>query len=319
MGEESFMNITILGAAGFIGTNLTLKLAKNPENNIQVVDEHYEYFNDCVDLCNVREKELAFDIQSDFSEVLKDQEQVYHLISTNNPTSSNKDIGQEITDNISISINILEACVKNRVKKIIFISSGGTVYGNATHYPICEDDITQPITTYGIQKLTIEKLLYLYHYVHGLDYGVIRLSNPYGPYQRPNGKLGVVTTFAYKALKREKLVVYGDGSVVRDYVFIDDAVEAIVNVANSEAKYKIFNFGSGVGTSIKDIIAILERTLGYAIDVEYREKRSVDVPVNYLDISRYKSVFGENQVTSLDEGIGKTLNFIKYTQRMVSG
>ena len=134
----------------------------------------------------------------------------------------------------------------------------------------------------------IEKLLYLYNYVHKLNYSIIRLSNPYGPYQRPNGKLGVITTFVYKALKGEKLVVYGDGSVVRDYIFISDAVEGIVRIASSCTEEKIFNLGSGIGTSVNDIISTIKKVLNNSIEVEYIEKRAVDVQVNYLDMSKYK-------------------------------
>ena len=116
------------------------------------------------------------------------------------------------------------------MKKIIFISSGGTIYGEGK-CPLSEEAPTNPITTYGIQKLTIEKIIYLYSYIHGIDYRIVRMANPYGPYQRPNGKLGAVTTFTYKALKNEMIEIYGDGTNVRDYIYIDDAIAAIINVA----------------------------------------------------------------------------------------
>ena len=217
------MKIVVLGAAGFIGTNLSITLMKAPENELVLVDEKKEYFCDAVNSgkANVSLRECCFDVTTSFDVFLKGADLVYHLVSTNNPTSSNSNIGQEITDNIAITINILEACVRQKVKKIVFLSSGGTVYGNVEHYPISETCTTNPITTYGIQKLTIEKILYLYNYVYGLNYAIIRLSNPYGPYQRPNGKLGVISTFVYKALKDETLTVYGDGENIRDYIYIN--------------------------------------------------------------------------------------------------
>lgn len=305
------MNIVILGAAGFIGTNLTLELAKNRENKIIVVDEKMEYFNSAIEFPNVKKYLLRFEPDTDFADVLEGQDVVYHLISTNNPTSSNKDIGHDITDNVKISISLLEACVRSHVKKVVFISSGGTVYGKTTSFPIKEEAVTDPITTYGIQKLTIEKLLYLYHYVYDLEYSVIRLSNPFGPFQRPNGKLGVVTTFIHKALQGERLLVYGDGSVVRDYIYITDAVNGIIRIANSDCEERIFNLGSGKGTSVNEIIDIIKKVVQIPVDVEYVEERAVDVPINVLDSSKYESYFGKRKMKSLEEGVRLTMEFLK--------
>lgn len=307
------MKIVLLGAAGFIGTNLSIRLMKLPKNELVLVDEKIEYFRDVVNCGkpNVSIREHCFNATSGFDELLEGADLVYHLVSTNNPSTSNNNIGQEITDNIVLTINILEACVRQKVKKIVFLSSGGTVYGNTEHYPIAETCSTNPITTYGIQKLTIEKMLYLYNYVYGLDYAVIRLSNPYGPYQRPNGKLGVVTTFIYKAMKDETLTVYGDGKNVRDYIYIDDAVEGIIRISNAVTKDKIFNLGSGCGTSINEIVEKIKKVIGKPLDVDYVDKRMVDVRVNYLDISNYESHFGKLQLISLEEGIALTLDFMQ--------
>lgn len=305
------MNIIILGAAGFIGTNLTARLAADPGNRIVAVDEEPGYFHGDVDFPNVEKKAVKFDRHTDFQSLLAGQEQVYHLVSTNNPASSNRDVEHEITDNIEISVRILEACVSNRIRKIIFLSSGGTVYGKGTAFPIREDAAANPITTYGIQKLTVEKLVYLYHYIHGLDYAVIRLSNPYGPYQRPDGRLGVVTTFIYKALRGETLMVYGDGSIIRDYIYIADAVTGIIRIAQGSREDKVFNLGSGKGVSIRELISVIETVAGVPVAVAYLEKRSVDVPVSYLDISRYERNFGQLSLKPLEEGIRLTINYFE--------
>lgn len=129
--------------------------------------------------------------------------------------------------------------------------------------------------------------------MYGLDYRIIRLANPYGPYQRPNGVLGAVTTFTYKAIKREEIQVYGDGSVVRDYIYIDDAINAIIKVVNGENKHHTFNLGCGYGTSIKELLLTIEKALGIELKIVYRAGRTVDVPVNYLDISRYEKYYGK--------------------------
>ena len=304
------MNIVILGAAGFIGTNLAMHLSTKYNNIVTLVDEKKEYFAQMPEMKNAKEVYVKFNEDTNFDHLFEGQDIVYHLISTNNPTTSNKNISKDLTDNVTISINLLEACVRNKIKKVVFISSGGTVYGPDVSMPINESSDTNPINTYGIQKLTIEKLLYLYGYMHGLDYRIVRLSNPYGPYQRPNGKLGVVSTFIYKALKGEKITVYGDGTVVRDYIYIDDAIKGIELIANSETEEKIFNLGSGKGTSVNEIIEIITKVLKLRVDVEYIEKRSVDVPINVLDISRVEKLYGRDiKIKSLEEGMEKTKDF----------
>ena len=306
------MRITILGAAGFIGTNLAIRLSKNDKDVITLVDRKEEFFSTIkeMNLQNVRFKISSLNTTMDFN-ILKEQDVVYHLVSTNVPTTSNKHISQDIQANVLFSSNLFEACVSHKVKKVVFLSSGGTVYGKESRCPLSENIPTNPISSYGVQKITIEKLLYLYYYMYGLDYRIIRLANPYGPYQRPNGVLGAVTTFTYKAIRDEQITVYGDGSVVRDFIYIDDAIDAILNIVNGENKHRVFNVGSGYGTSLKDILCAIENVLKCRLNVEYKEGRAVDVPVNFLDISRYEKYYGKLNPISIEEGIMKTANFMK--------
>lgn len=305
------MRIVVLGAAGFIGTNLIMRLAQNSSNEIIAVDERFDYFDQCLYKPNVKIIEQKFAYDADFQDIMKKADIVYHLVSTNNPSSSNMNIGSDIADNVLITVRILDACILEKISNVVFISSGGTVYGDLVRNPITEYEATNPINTYGIQKLTIEKILYLYYRMHGIDYRVVRLANPYGPHQRPNGRLGVITTFVYKALNDEELIVYGDGEVVRDYIYIDDAVDGIVNIASFKSEEKVFNLGSGVGTSVNEIIGIIEKLMGIPLQVEYRQKRSVDVPVNILDVTRYKDTFSINEFLNIHDGINKTIEYFK--------
>ena len=225
------MRVIILGAAGFIGTNLSLSLSKAKDLELTLVDRSSEYFNTIKSL-NIKANIIVSDFSenTDFDSMLRGQEVVYHLVSTTVPTTSNQHITEELKANVIFTSNMLDACVRVGIKKVVFISSGGTVYGKEENCPLKENTATNPITSYGVQKVTIEKLLYLYHYLYHLDYRVIRLANPYGPYQRPNGILGAVTTFTYKALINEPITVFGDGSVVRDFIYIDDAIRGIINI-----------------------------------------------------------------------------------------
>lgn len=306
------MNIIILGAAGFLGTNIAIKLAQHKENFITLIDKNKEWFTNIerFNFSNVEILEESLDQDMDFS-VLKGQDIVYHLVSTNVPSNSNQHISHDIQANVLFSLRTFDACIEFGVKKIVFISSGGTVYGKEAKCPLSEDDPTNPITSYGVQKVTIEKLLYLYNYTYGIDYKIIRLSNPYGPYQRPNGLLGVVTTFVYKALNGEQVYVYGDGSVVRDFIYIDDVIRAIENIVNIDSKYNIFNLGCGYGTSIKTLIKTIESTLDIKVNAVYKKGRTVDIPVNFLDMSRYEACYGRLNPISLEEGIKNTVDFLK--------
>lgn len=307
------MKILLLGAAGFIGTNLAIELSKKVKDEITLVDRNAEYFKPIlkINFKNVHILESDFTVDMDFDSILKGQDVVFHLVSTTVPTTSNQHISKELMSNVVFSANLFEACIRCGVKKVVFISSGGTVYGKEVDCPLKEKTATNPISSYGVQKVTIEKLLYLYGYMYGLDYRIIRLANPYGPYQRPNGILGAVTTFTYKALRDEEIVVYGDGSVVRDFVYIDDAIRAIMKIVEGDNKHHTFNIGCGYGTSIKKLLVTIENALEKKLNVSYVEARKVDVPVNYLDISRYEKYYGALNPISLDEGIKKTAEFMK--------
>lgn len=307
------MNIILLGAAGFIGTNLTIQLARSQTNKITLVDRKKQYFSNIVKLGleNIDLLECDFDEYTDFANLLEGQDIVYHLLSTTVPTTSNQHIVEELKANVIVTARILECCIKCGVKKVVFLSSGGTVYGKEVECPLDESVATNPITSYGVQKITIEKLLYLYNYMYGLEYRVIRLANPYGPYQRPNGILGAVTTFTYKALKGEEIEVYGDGSVIRDFIYIDDAIRGILNIVGGKSEYKVFNLGCGYGTNISTVLNTIEKTLKIELKIKHKPARKVDVPTNFLDISRYEAEYGKLNPLPLSEGIKKTADFMK--------
>lgn len=307
------MKIALFGGAGFIGVNLARALAARGGHDITVIDAREEFFEPLrkMELPGVHFAVSEFPSETDFDRLLRGVDVVYHLVSTTNPSTSNHGISHELEANVVATSRFLESCVRTGVGRVIFISSGGTVYGKEQSCPLHEDTPTYPISSYGIQKITIEKLLYLYHYLHGLDYRVVRLANPYGPYQRPNGVLGAVVTFTYKALKNEEIIVYGDGSVVRDFIYIDDAVRGILQIAEGESPHQIFNLGCGYGTSIHDVLLEIEKALDLSLNITYKEGRKVDVPVNYLDISRYEQYYGSLDPIPLREGILKTAQFMK--------
>lgn len=307
----------ILGAAGFIGTNLTLRLLDYHKKLILFDKSKSVYIrkiqNAVMDgQVSIREGSFTDMELGDWYKVipeLEEVETVYHLISTTCPTNSNRNIAAEIEENLISTIHFLDACVQAKVKKVVFLSSGGTVYGKE-HTGLCrEEEEAFPITVYGMQKLSIEKALYLYWNIYGLDYRIVRLSNPYGPYQRPNGIQGVVTTFTWNALNGLPVSVYGDGSVIRDYIYIDDAIEGILKIAESNGSYRLYNLGSGKGFSVLQVIALLKEKISKELKVQFLNGRKVDVPINILDISRYQMDFGEFKPIHLSEGIDRLIYY----------
>lgn len=306
--------ILILGAAGFIGTNLTLRLLQE-KKKLFLFERAEAVFAPKVQ-CAIKQGDAA-QIRGSFLEniwqdklsLLREVDTVYHLISTTCPTNSNRNTAIEIEENMVSTIRLLDACVEAGVPKIVFLSSGGTVYGKE-HTGLChEEEEAFPITAYGVQKLGIEKILYLYHHMYGLDYRIVRLSNPYGPYQRPDGVQGAITTFTWRALHDKPIEVYGDGSVVRDYIYIEDAIDGIRKIAEQQGNFRLYNLGSGKGHSLKEVLQVITGVVGKMPQIIYKSGRSVDVPVNVLDISRFREDFGCFEPIGLEEGIRRLVRF----------
>src|SRR5215210_3327908 len=157
--------------------------------------------------------------------------------------------------------------------KVIFASSGGTVYGPPQEIPITENHPTNPTTSYGIVKLAVEKYLDLFYQMRGLNYTVLRLPNSYGPYQDPGGQQGAIAVFLRRIHTHQPITIWGDGRVVRDFLYAVDLAEALVAAAEVEASRKVLNIGSGQGTSLNELVALMAEVTGERPEVEYRSGR----------------------------------------------
>jgi UDP-glucose 4-epimerase len=230
---------------------------------------------------------------------------VFHLACTTLPATSNSDLRTDLSSNVLPTLGLLEAARASGVRRLVFISSGGTVYGLQHQASIAETHETDPICGYGIHKLAIEKYLFLYRYQYGLDYRILRLSNPYGAGQVCDRPQGVIGRFLYQALHDRPLEVWGAGTTVRDYLYIDDAVAALTAAATHCGPSRLFNVGSGRGHSLLDIIQVIETVLGHRLEVGFKAARTVDLPTNVLDISRAKEELGWRPVVDLATGIDR--------------
>ena len=236
---------------------------------------------------------------------------VYHLVGATNPASSNRDVIFDTETNLIPTLRLLEACVRAKVRRIVFSSSGGTVYGASNRCPISEEHPTEPRSSYGIVKLATEKYLALFHHLHGLDYTVLRVANCYGPRLPVTGEQGVVGSFLDRLNRGEPIEIWGDGAVTRDYVYVGDVAQAFLAALDQTSPFKIFNVGTGMGTSLLDLLALMERVTGRRAAVVKKSGRPVDVPVNILDPARARQFLGWQAGTPLDAGLLHTWNWVR--------
>ena len=305
------MHCLVLGGAGFIGSHIVDALVAKG-HRVRVFD-----------LPNISTKNLEdtmefieimggdFHNVNDISPAIEGVDVVFHLVGTTLPGPSNENPVYDVETNVVGTLYLLKAAVEKGVKKIIFASSGGTVYGVPQTNPIPETHPTNPLCSYGITKLTIEKYLFLFHHLYDLDYTVLRLGNPYGERQRMDNVQGAVAVFLGKILNNQTITIWGDGSVARDYFYISDLVSAFTRVMDFDAKSHLYNIAGGRAYSLKEIVSVIRRVTGRNFHVEFTPGRRLDVPVNCLDITRAKDELNWQPGVSLEKGIARTWEWLK--------
>lgn len=309
------MKALIIGGNGFIGTHLVDALLES-NHSVRVFDRYPNRYRE--QLPNVEYVAGDFANHGEVDAAVEGMDCIFHLAYTTLPQTSNDDPIYDVRSNVVDTLQLLQSCKEHGVRKFIFISSGGTVYGIPQQTPISEDHPTDPICSYGISKLTIEKYLHLFHRLHGLDYVVARLSNPYGEYQNPFAKQGAIGVFLGNVIQGQPITIWGDGEVVRDYVYIKDAVKALVLSAEFEGGPEsphVFNVGYGSGSSLNQIIAEIKQVADVPVEVRYSPARSVDVPANVLDISRAGHHLEWHPQVGLAEGLARSWSWIKSIHR----
>lgn len=303
----------VLGGGGFIGSHLVGALLAQGRR-VRVLELPYRKYERLIPRhANLEWIEGNFANAHDIKRALDNAESVFHLVSTTQPQSSNDNPAFDIQSNLLATIGLLEHMRPLKKIPLIFISSGGTIYGKPQIIPIPETHPTEPQCSYAIVKLAIEKYLALYHLLYGIDYRILRLANPYGPGQEANHSQGLIGAFLPKILGDRPIEVWGDGSTVRDYFYIGDAIEALLLAEHYHGDRRIFNIGSGRGHSIKEIIAALEDVTGKKADVRFTAKREFDVPVSILDILLAQEELGWRPSTALDKGIRMTMDWLQYS------
>ena len=305
-------NILFLGGAGFIGSNLIRTLiGRKDDIKVYVLEPSFSNISrlDGMEVQVFRGTLQDIDFVQSIIEA-NHIDTIVHLVATIIPGSTFEDYKREYQQVIFPTIELMQYCAQKDIK-FVYFSSGGTVYGNRTDMtPFKETDPMAPISYYGWSKQMMENSILYVHRTAGLKYLIVRPSNPYGHGQNIHAKQGLIAVALGKILAGEPIVVWGDGSNVRDYIYIDDLCEVLCLLLEKDVCNTTLNIGSGVGASINDIIQVLRDVVSEEVQVEYQPARKVDVSHMILDTTHLKQ-YVNVEFTSLVEGVTRFYRDVK--------
>lgn len=292
--------IVITGPNGFIGSHLIKALMDSNYNHIYGID--------------IKPRKTAgidcaigsFDDSDLLGETLQENDIVIHLACTTVPATSELNKKGDLNKNVLGSVNLMKTCVDKKVHKLIFFSSGGTVYGDHGDMPISETAKPSPISAHGLMKLAIENEIIAHHHLHGLNYVILRPSNPYGCAVEIKKNQGIIDVILSKAINNEPIDIWGDGTVVRDYIYIDDLTHLVTEIIKQDISNTTLNAGTGIGTSINAMIDLVNQFTDTKHLVQYKENRYFDIPYNILNIEKSKKLLNWKPQTILKAGIEKS-------------
>ncbi|MCC3145672.1 SDR family oxidoreductase [Halanaerobium sp. Z-7514] len=302
------MKILVTGGAGFIGSNIVDRLIEL-EHKVVVIDNfltgHKEFINPKAKFYNI-------DLRDEKVNQIIKEENITHIIhqaAQIDVQLSLKDPAFDADNNIKGTINLLEVAAENDVKKIVYASSAA-VYGEPEYLPIDESHPIKPMSAYGISKYTPEHYLRIYQHLHELDYTILRYANVYGPRQDPKGEGGVVAIFVDRILDNKKPIIFGDGKQTRDFIYVEDIVEANL-LALTKANNKVLNISTAERNSVNQLLNHLNSYLDNQLEAEYREAREGDILHSALDNSKAKKALGWEPKYDFSSGLKKTLAYYK--------
>lgn len=311
------MHVTVFGANGFLGRHLVLRLASMPGVTITAFDRfsslkrdeapHHPFKNHT----NITILPGDFFNRNEIKEALNGADYVFHLISSTTPAASIHDPLVDIDTNIRGTVELLQLCSEANVKKVLYFSSGGTVYGNVDSESIDETVSLAPLSPYAIGKVTIENYLEYFYNTHNLDYISYRIANPYGPGQNIQGKQGVIPIFMRLFSSGEPITIFGDGEMVRDYIYIDDLITMICHSFDKVTAFRAYNIGSGKGVSVNALVKAIEKTSDITPNKHFQPSPPVYVQRSVLNIDRFIEEFDIKPEVKLSEGIERTWKYVK--------
>jgi UDP-glucose 4-epimerase len=308
------MKILIIGANGFIGKHLSLLLLRIEDIEVTLFSRNFDmdFFNKIFNSSNCIYVKGDYTDSKCIEPYLKNKDIIYHLVSTSIPSSSWNNPILEIDQNLKPTLRLLEMCCLARVKKVVYLSSGGAVYGKQEG-DLDENSKTLPFSPYGITKLSIERFLEYARIKNDLQYDIFRISNAYGPYLDKNN-FGVINTWLRHIVNGAEISVFGDGSISKDYIYIDDVVESLsLSLYSSITTSQIYNLSSGNAYSLNDLIEIIQDQVSEEnIKFNSTEPSQSDNPYVRLDNTKIKSIRKLNKIggfTSIQSGIKSTYEY----------
>lgn len=303
------MKILVTGGAGFIGSHIVDSYLSNG-HEVVIVDDlstgKKEFINNKAKFykLSIVDKDLKYVFKKEKFDI------VNHHAAQMNVRFSVEDPLFDAKTNVLGTLNILENCRKYNVKKVIFASSGGAVYGNKERYPIKEDVERKPNSPYGMSKKTCEDYLFYFNNNHGLNFTSLRYPNVYGPRQNLHGEAGVVAVFMGLLMQNKNVKIYGDGEQIRDYIYVKDVVDAN-NIVLDKGNNDCFNIGTGIPTTVNHIYKKSKKIIGSKGDGVNVAPKEGDVLKNYLDCEKAKSLLKWQYKVKLDEGLNLTYEWFK--------
>lgn len=304
--------ILVIGGCGFIGSHVVDSLCAQG-HRVRVFDRRPELFRPPVAKVQYIMGDMSD--KAHIYEALSGVECVIHLASTSVPATSNLDPVADISGNLIATVQLLHAMRAAQVSKLVYLSSGGTVYGIPETGLVPESHPLRPISSYGIVKVAIENFLHMERHLYGLQHIILRASNPYGPRQGHTGVQGIIGTHLWRNARGEPVEIWGDGTIIRDYIHVRDMADLCEIAARSNIS-GCYNAGSGTGTSVSQIVDTISRTVqasGHTPMVpSYKPGRSLDVPRIVLDITRARNDFAWSPRISLDDGIAESWDWVRH-------
>ena len=306
------MKILITGGAGFIGSHLVEKLLKK-NNEILIIDNlmtgkkenlsfegNYELFID--DLGSEKSLNKVIEFNPDVCFHLAAQASV--VISVSNPAL-------DFDHNILQPILLLKTLLKTDCKKLVFSSSGGTIFGEPLNIPTSEEDFAgEPQSPYGVAKKRLNEVIQIITKDTNMSYSILNFSNVFGPRQDPHGEAGVISIFSNKFLSNEQPIIYGDGNQTRDYVYVMDVIEAMILSSKTEENL-FLNIGTGIETSVNQLVEIMKDKFNSDIEPIYKDAREGELLRSVLDNSKALASIGWKPVYDLNIGMEKVVDWLK--------
>lgn len=296
--------ILVMGGNGFIGYNLVKRFAQ--KEKVKVFDRTWTHGSECKNV----ELEMGNFQHTDFEKILEDVDTVFHFISSSTPFDGTDNLLADIEENLLPTVRLLDAMRKKKVKKIFFVSSGGTIYGECTG-PARETDKISPECVYAAQKAWIETSVHLYEKYDDIQGYILRIGNPYGLEINKKKRQGIIPIFTEKIIKGESIEIWGNGENRRDYIYIDEVIDAIEAVYSYRGEYRIFNVGTGSSCSTREIIEQIESVVGKQAQIVYGERRKCDLQESQLDVSLIYKECGWKCKLTVRQGIEMYIKKLK--------